>query len=519
MALYLGFPTADYSYDAIGYVSFIHQAAYVGAGPGFWHDYHILYMPLGLGTAKILLAMGFVPDILLLMQMVNVFFSGMALGLLFLIIRDETGSDLPAFAGAALVGFSHAFWYYATDPEVYPVCIFFLLLAFRYGRQLASGGRIKAGIQAGVATGLAVGFHVAAILILPVILMGTMLAPGKSYGGKRSKISRLVLYVAISLAVALIPYAVRFQADPDLSLLEGLADRFAYAAGQESAEGNRWLLGQGYSPLLQFAGVQNGLAVLPEKAGAVRVASFLLRWSLPLLLLAPLLLFPKLWKEDRICVATSGAWLIGFFAFFTAYNVGSIKFVPFQLIPAVILVCWALARLPGRAGRYAPAALLMAALVLGASNLSAAVRPGAAIENNAQFQLSRFIEENSSRKDLVIHLGIGENIKQKVYLPYFAARRELVLDLMLRMSEEAPGTVLARVESMLASRLEKGGRVLVFGEVLEESEAGRIFHAKYDLSPDYLNRLFRRFRPSLHAESEPLSFSLYLLVSPREPMN
>ena len=122
----------------------------MGFPPAAWHEYHILYISLGYAVAGLLILAGFLPDILVLMQAANALFSVLTLVLFFRLLSEETGRSAPALVGTGLLAFSYSFWYYATDPEVYPVCLFFLLLTFRHGRRLGRGGTLKDTVLAGL---------------------------------------------------------------------------------------------------------------------------------------------------------------------------------------------------------------------------------------------------------------------------------------------------------------------------------------------------------------------------------
>ncbi len=516
LGIYLAFPTADYSYDAIGYVGFIHQAAYVGFPSAAWHEYHILYIPLGYAVAGLLVLAGFLPDILVLMQVANALFSVLTLVLFFRLLSEETGRSAPALVGTGLLAFSYSFWYYATDPEVYPVCLFFLLLTFRHGRRLVRGGTLKDSVLAGLFQGLAIGFHVVSVLFAPILFLGSLFS-GENSQSRSRRLGSAALFLVLGLLVALVPYAVKYQVADGVTVLEGLAGRFRYATLQESAEGTRWFLGSGYNPWLEFKGVQRGFAPPPmEEAWSPAAGAFLLRSLVPALFLVPLYRFRRLWRQHRPSTFLLGSWLVVFFGFFTAYNAGSVKFVPFLLVP--ILYLFALAVAPflrrDKTAIWVRAALWGLVILLASVNFAGLIHPGSRIANNEDFRKTGFIRENTSEGDLIVHFGMGENIKQKVYLPYFGAREELILDLQFRGNRREPGEILAGLERVIRSRFAAGRRVFVLSDVFEDRQLLSQFHQRHSLPPGTLEAFFGKFRPERRAAMSP-TFSLYLLTRAR----
>ena len=135
---------------------------------------------------------------------------------------------------------------------------------------------------------------------------------------------------------------------------------------------------------------------------------------------------------------------------------------------------------------------------------STPLKPYATSENTG------FIRENTGEGDLIIHFGMGGNIKQKVYLPYFGAREELILDLQFRGNRREPDEILAGLEAMIRCRIAAGRRVFVLSDVFEDRRLGSKFHQHHSLPEETLQEYFERFQPRLHARLDR-NFSLYIL--------
>src|SRR5437867_5363615 len=68
-SLYLALPTAHHSYDAVAYALDVEHAVVTGSSERLWHDYHILYNPLGYALYALGRPAGLHP--LMMMQMGN----------------------------------------------------------------------------------------------------------------------------------------------------------------------------------------------------------------------------------------------------------------------------------------------------------------------------------------------------------------------------------------------------------------------------------------------------------------
>lgn len=504
-AVYLALPTARYSYDAVAYAGFIHRGAYVGLDPRFWNDYHVLYIPLGILLAKGILALGYLPDVLVMMQAVNALFAAGAVAVFALVARPLAGAAA-SLGGAALLAFSYAFWHYATNPEVYPPCLFFLLAALgivlRPPEAGIGWGRAAAG---GAALGLAVGFHAASALMAPVAGLGIFLGRGR-----RSGAGALIAYAAALAAVALAPYVVEHGLLAGRPLEEALTSLGAHVAFKEDSEGRPWLLGQGYDPIAHARGVPAG--VVPaggEKPAWARAAALPARALLLALLVATGWRARRLWTTHRRALTLTSLWAAVFFLGFAAYNPGSLKFVPFQTAPLFLLAALAAGRAPGagpagdRVGAVLRRLLAAAAVTCAAANLAGAVLPESRPETNVHLRRALFVRDRTADGDLVVLLGAGGNVMQKVYLPYFAGRETLILDLVLRNARGDAEAAARAVRLRIGERLARSKSVWVLSDVVEDHAARRAVSLRRGAPAPALDAILAGWRldpgPSLDA--------------------
>lgn len=123
--IYLLLPTQNSSLDGYAYAHMIRS------GDMFMH-HHLLYNALGFSVVKSLNFIGFHPDVLALMKVVNALFAVGCLWVLFQILVYLKKMDKEALALTALAGSCFGLMRFATENENYIIPIFFSLLGSLY---------------------------------------------------------------------------------------------------------------------------------------------------------------------------------------------------------------------------------------------------------------------------------------------------------------------------------------------------------------------------------------------------
>jgi hypothetical protein len=506
LGVFLSWPTANYSYDAVAYSALIHHGVHGGGVARLWHQYHMLYMPVGYALAAAVTALGVTVEVLAMMQVLNAVVTALGLLLFAALVRRFTGSLDVALAATAVLGLSFAVWYYATDPEVYPPAILFMLLAMWWVAAARTNAPLPGAVGAGLCLGLAVGFHVVFVLVVPAVAVALLL-PGEGGSGPRRRIGHCAVMLGLAAVVAVLPYAVYYWQVVGVGLVEGFGERVSWALTKESAEGGRIFFGVGFRPDLEVLGILRGFARGPARPSAMLVAGAMLA---RVLLVAGVVLAVwrgrEVWRRFRWPAVLAVGWLIPFFALFSAYDVGDYKFVVLQLPPLVLVIALAAATFPGR--RLPTVLMWCCAGLLLAVNLAGTFVPWSRIENNLHHRQALFIRDHSAAQDLVIQLGAGDTKMLKVYLPYFGARPGLILDLVFRTA--APAEALALVEAQVRDCWTTGGSVYVLSDAMEQSSLVRQFERRRGLRPGSLRRFFEALGARPHARLDS-DFGLYVL--------
>lgn len=192
LALYLVFPTRNYYWDGVRFAIEIEKNLPFSA---LAQPNHLIYEVCGAWLYDAFDAMGFPVRALYLMEAANCLLAGLAVILLYRILRGKGWTNERSLIAASIFGFSATWWKFASDVNAYIPAVFLLLCAY------ALIGSRRWVWLAGLATAGAMLFHELAILFLPAGLIVLW-----------KHRARLLTYLATALAPVAIAYAWAYQA-------------------------------------------------------------------------------------------------------------------------------------------------------------------------------------------------------------------------------------------------------------------------------------------------------------------
>jgi hypothetical protein len=504
---YLAFPTAHYSYDAVASGILLYQWIGSGdAGPLF-HRYHVLYLPSAAGAEIVLRWLGLELDPLTLLQLLNAPFAAGAVALFYRVARAMGIDGLPSMMLTILLGGGFGYWYFATNGESYPISIFFLLLAFLSAARQRSGASWIGSCVPGVWLGLAAGFHGTCLLALPGLVVLAWPRRGDRPGTRR--VAATVLAAGLVLAA---PYVLRYLLIRHASVPSGPSADVAALAHEEGWSVRPRLIVQWLS-LSRSMAPKDWPSVPPSHPGLAGAVSL----GLLATTLLPLVLLLGVDRARRQPALAVAVWFAACFVFFSMYFATSPKFASYQWIPLLLLVGMALQQLAQRPS-LRPAGMAFLATLVGATLCCSfdLVRRQTDPESNPHLARARAIARLTKPDDLVVHLGRGENQYQKVYTPYFAVRRSLVLERLFDPARATAAQSMQALEDRLAAAAAGPGRIVVLSDAVEPGASSREFEKAYGISEGAIARLFASHRPQLLAE-DPAAGRLYVLTAPVAP--
>jgi uncharacterized membrane protein YecN with MAPEG domain len=159
LALYLAFPTRNFYWDGVRFAIEIEKNLPLSA---LAQPNHLIYEVCGAWLYDAFDAMGFPIRALYLMQAANCLLAGLAVILLYRILRGKGWTNERSLIAACIFGFSATWWKFATDANAYVPSVLLLLCAY----VLLDKPRWV--WLAGLATAGAMLFHELAIFFLPV---------------------------------------------------------------------------------------------------------------------------------------------------------------------------------------------------------------------------------------------------------------------------------------------------------------------------------------------------------------
>jgi hypothetical protein len=488
--IYVAFLTTHHSFDAVAGGVLLLQWIANGAARHLFHPYHILYLPLAVAADSLLSRVGLVVDPLTLLQLINTLFAAGAVALFYRIARRLGLGNVTALPLVALFGLGHCSWYYASNAEPYPVSIFFLLLAFLSALRLPPEASLARVVRPGLWLGLAAGFHITCALAAPALALAVWT------GAREKRLQRSVALLATAGLVAVAPYAFVYayhdRTDPVSGLLAELR-----ATADPGYRDTVWWSIEPTNLVREWRGLGEAMAPIAQEDAPAKIPALSRALQIGLLTLALLPLSLAFTRRERSGTTWMLAtWFLATFVFFSTYNVASEKFAAYQWAPLLLLIGVALRALERT--RLAHRALCALTLLLAVGTTVASldvVRRQTDPSTNPHLRRAQAIARNTGKDDLVIHLGRGENTYQKVYTPYFAVRRSLVLDFCFNKTRQSSAETLGMLAGRIAEQLELGRRVFILGDAAEETASRREFERIHELAPGTLARFFARFEP------------------------
>jgi len=503
---YLTFFTAHYSYDSVASGVLLYQWIASGRFAPLLHRYHVLYLPAAASAELFLRTIGVQVDPLTLLQALNAFCAAASVALYYRLMRAFELDSLLSAILTLLFGGGFSVWYYATNGEPYPISWVFLILAFLTAARMREGASALRSSVPGAWLGLGAAFHGTCLLALPGLAVLSW-PHARTRGGAR-RIAGVI--VAAGLVVGA-PYAVR-------SLLTQRSDPASGIAADTAAFARE----EGWSRVPQLIDQWRGLAwsMAPTDWPSLPTSHPLVTRTASQGLLAatllPFLLLLGCERGRRKAAIGAAVWFAVSFLFFSVYFAGSPKFAGYQWAPLLLLIGLALQHSGAHArvrlsATAAFAALACTTLVCSFDLARRQTDPASNPHLARALAIARLTKPN----DLVVHLGRGENQYQKVYTPYFAARRSLVVERYFDPEHASVDQSMQALEARLATATAGPGRIVALSDAIEPGASSREFEKANGLQEGSLARFFAAYHPDLLAQ-DPAAGKLWLLTAPAE---
>lgn len=466
LALYLIFPTADYTGDGTLFADLVRSHGHDDS-PGYYrlflHPHHLLYGPMANGFISMLgpSPAGALDSEILRLCHLSSLLGVAALGVFFWILQQVTGRPRVALAATLLLGVSHAFWAFSVNVEVQALNMLAVVL---FLAALSRHPDRRGGLLLGAAHGLAILCH---------LLNGLMLIPAlwhllsrRPAGPRRERMWSLAAYVSAALLVVAPAYLLALP-------WVGVGSWNEFLDYLRPGEAGTYLSAPTSALLPALAGLET-VFLGPPRAAAGAVLSWhrALRVALPVLLVGMLLL-----RRNATLSAASSRLRRGCLVMLATYcllwltwDVGNPEFLVWAAPPALALVGMALAV---RTYPVLVALCISVGMIVGAYHFQTVFRPQSNPGNNRPWVVTQFIGAFTAPDELILISGVGDYRIGKFYLRYFARRRRLVLQWEILRQGEPPAAVEA-IRRALAEGHAAGHRVLVTSEFFESTTTRRL---------------------------------------------
>ncbi|PYT01473.1 MAG: hypothetical protein DMF63_01080 [Acidobacteria bacterium] len=331
--IYAVLPTRNYYWDGLIYAEFLEQAK--SFGPHLFHPNHLIYNFVGYAAYRA----GIFDRALFALQYVSIFFGAASASIFYLICRRLFGWVYVSIVVTAVLAFSAAWWRYASDADVYIICICFLLLSFYF--LMAKRPRP---LLAALPFVVAMLFHELAILFFPAACVALWFASASS----KDRWLNILKFASMSGGLIASAYVAAFCLTHDSFDLNTFARWITDFAGSATVgpdlptalfwmvKGTRQLFVDGSSNLVQrgfVSGIALFLFALSIAALLISLAVFrsTIRRAFPNIL-------PKLRKTHGRLLIICAAWSLSYVSFLLLFEPGNTFYRLFYLPPIVLLL-------------------------------------------------------------------------------------------------------------------------------------------------------------------------------------
>lgn len=486
LALYAATLTGVHTFDALSYILDVQRKPW----RELFHPHHLAYGPLGWLVFHGAQALGYTGTANVPLQALNAVAGAAGVALFFSSLRRITGSAWIALSGAALLGLSYAFWYYAVEVEVYTLAALFLIACLDQIARLLERPSAAGFALLGLLHGLAILFHQTNVLLavpVGVALLGCWrLRPASANraGASAARWLWLLAYTSVLALTVGLPYLT-------VAALSDLASWQRLRGWLLSYAETGWWGG----PITQdkWADLGEGLSLTVADTGGALIGLLLLG----LLVLHSRSFVSRHLRGRQLLVLVAISWLLTYGAFFLWWEPDNIEFWIASLPPALVLLALAL-RGGERYWRRQPGLwlALSCALTMGVINSQAiSLRGDPALD--LQRQIVAALVAASGPDDLLL---VPDGL-QELYLPFYEGRFA-PYSWNQAFYDHGPAwpDVCAAVRGRVDGALHAGAGVIFAAEVLNPPP---LLQRRHNLSPEAVAACLAPYRQALEVVPMP----------------
>ncbi len=421
LSLSITYINEQYTYDAVAYSLLITRGRLSHTiGPDLWHPYHIGFLLFFYFFFRIFDALGGTTFATFpIMQILSALATATSVFILTIFLTRTTRSLLRGIPGGILFGSLYVTIFYSTNPEVYSFAYLFILLNMYF--VFGDGITKRSLVLGGLFLSFAISTQFASIFLLPFELWYIM----HDHQLKERK-KLIILFCTISLLLPTILYSILYG----LSIHPFSRDvrHFLHVTSLGTVSVTSLI----HQFALELKTLAHGIipAQLPYQPlkPIFSLAGFAILFLLIVISIFTLLTRASS-KKQKVLIACS----IFYFVFYGLTLPGDFKFSGFILYPLIIVAfTYHETLLTLRIQKYLSfisfilaGALFFIQLIFILPSLSRA-------ESNPYLQKALMIQHLTEPSDTIIVFGTKADIYMKVYIPAFAHRRTIPIDILLR---------------------------------------------------------------------------------------
>ncbi len=419
--VYMRYLPVSYDFDGTVFSQHLRYALVKGDIIRALHPHHLLYFPCNYLLYKALhLLLGYQVLEYFHLQLFSLVFGLLTLGLVYKMLKQVTGKLFYSVVGTILMAFTWGFWCYSVEAEVHMAGLFFMVWGIY--RLFFKPESTKNLILSALGFALGAGFHLTNGLIVFSVL--------SVFIYRKKPFKSLVKFLAAYFTFLAVAYLLYYLA-AGVNIL-GLFKNVV-SGGKDYFAGYEIKYWKPPSLVTLFESLQTiGRSIIGASAPLFSVLSLVVLISMAAVIIITARGEKTSAREEkaRPLYFEMFSWMLPYLLFFSVWTHTGIEFKLNILLPLVILFIYSLSRYRQTVIKFIILILAVGVMVI---NFYFVILPANDPGNNKSYQLAEAIKSKTDDDAVIIIAGCGSEISlySKIYLPYFAYRKVMILDWMV----------------------------------------------------------------------------------------
>lgn len=463
-----------YNFDGTVFSNFLRYAILKSDIKLVLQPHHLLYTPLSYISYKILsITTGYNLLEYFHLQLISFFFGILSLLFIYKIFKALRIDNYYRLTGLFFIAFSFLFWISSTDAEVHMPGLFFIIsgIYFLFHQRL----NLRNIIISSLLFSLSAGFHITNTLIIVSILLFFILNKVKI-----KKIIQFYFFYSIFISLPFLLLKIFYGINIIKVIIRSI---FGDAvSGYTGYKLERWYGFSINSLLRSINSIKK--SILISNPQVLSIISFFLFLGIFIVIIYS---FKKNSSKKIYCYYIF--WILPFLAFFSFWQPWNYEFKLSIVVPILIMFVFSLNSFDFQ--KIVKPLFFILVILIFLLNFYNYIKPQKDINNNKNYLISKEIKTKTDQNSTIVIAGTGKGayIFGKIYIPYFAQRRTLILNWLL-----GNGYSFQDIAKKIDNIINEGNKVYFLSEITSLTETMKDILILQKLKEDEFLEFLKKFK-------------------------